>query len=165
MYFLMTDYFFCLFCAGDGFRNWQIYSAGHRSRGIKFLDASPRFYFSPQARGLQGNYDFRDSGSASLFKVFHDLDGSIIGGKGGYLVTNNKVILPSNPKACYVRMCAFFTILDSYGGDFILVFEGYYERCLCLGMSWNLLPHSGISFSRLLASSLELNKSIGTLLA
>ena len=81
-------------------KDQNLWSAGHSSSGLRFPDNSNRFYFAPEANGMLGFELMQDAGSQALSYVWKDVDGSLVGGKGGFAVTNNQAILPAQGVGC-----------------------------------------------------------------
>lgn len=83
----------------NGHTQNALFSSGHSSSNLKFLDNSPKIYMAPRREGILGFETPSDAGPIADVYVFRDEDGSLIGGNGGYVVTNTNALLP-NTTAC-----------------------------------------------------------------
>eukprot|EP00850_Spirogloea_muscicola_P014820 SM000109S14134 [mRNA] locus=s109:55084:61209:- [translate_table: standard] len=78
----------------------SLFNAGHSVQGLSFPDNANRMYFAPRLLGMLGFESQGDAGEEALMYVLRDIDGTLIGGNGGYAVTNNAAMLPPGPSTC-----------------------------------------------------------------
>eukprot|EP00271_Cylindrocystis_brebissonii_P003827 TRINITY_DN1506_c0_g1_i1.p1 TRINITY_DN1506_c0_g1~~TRINITY_DN1506_c0_g1_i1.p1 ORF type:complete len:1128 (+),score=190.93 TRINITY_DN1506_c0_g1_i1:577-3960(+) len=145
----------------NGHTQNALFTASHSSSQLTFVDDSPRFYMAPRNLGILGFETAGDAGPTSALYVFHDEDGSLIGGyDSGYVVTNSAALLPFGMGSCgqlngnYGFSCPFTcyrTVAFAFSGSAPAT---VYVTREADGLTLNYTSGYGTPFLNLLANSI-----------